>query len=72
MASSRDASSVILKTPRPFSSINPVPCRHRTGRDVSVISLGTWQLGADWGDVSEEDALAVLEAQDTAAGDARP
>ena len=23
----------------------------RTGRDVSVIGLGTWQLGADWGEV---------------------
>ena len=31
----------------------------RTGRDVSVIGLGTWQLGADWGDVSEADALEV-------------
>ncbi|MBS41872.1 MAG: aldo/keto reductase [Nocardioides sp.] len=37
----------------------PLP---RTGRDVSVLGLGTWQLGADWGDVSESDALAVLEA----------
>ena len=34
----------------------------RTGREVSVVGLGTWQLGADWGDVSEDDALAVLEA----------
>ena len=34
----------------------------RTGRSVSVIGLGTWQLGADWGDVREEDALAVLAA----------
>src|SRR3954463_12592124 len=34
----------------------------RTGRPVSVVGLGTWQLGADWGDVSEEDARAVLEA----------
>jgi aryl-alcohol dehydrogenase-like predicted oxidoreductase len=34
----------------------------RIGRDVSVVGLGTWQLGADWGDVSETDALAVLEA----------
>jgi aryl-alcohol dehydrogenase-like predicted oxidoreductase len=34
----------------------------KTGRDVSVIGLGTWQLGADWGDVSEADALATLEA----------
>ena len=32
----------------------------RTGREVSVVGLGTWQLGADWGDVSEPDALAVL------------
>ena len=34
----------------------------RTGRSVSVIGLGTWQLGADWGDVSEEAARGVLEA----------
>ena len=35
----------------------PLP---RTGRTVSAIGLGTWQLGADWGDVSEGDAFAVL------------
>ena len=34
----------------------------RTGRAVSVIGLGTWQLGADWGQVDEADALAVLDA----------
>ena len=34
----------------------------RTGRTVSVIGLGTWQLGADWGDVSGDDARAVLDA----------
>ncbi|HEY6799745.1 MAG TPA: aldo/keto reductase [Agromyces sp.] len=34
----------------------------RTGRTVSVIGLGTWQLGADWGNVDEADALAVLDA----------
>ena len=34
----------------------------RLGRPVSVIGLGTWQLGADWGDVSEKDATAILEA----------
>src|SRR6202012_2273065 len=34
----------------------------RTGRPVSVIGLGTWQLGADWGNVSEADALDVLRA----------
>ncbi|HYI56591.1 MAG TPA: aldo/keto reductase, partial [Microlunatus sp.] len=34
----------------------------RTERPVSVIGLGTWQLGADWGSVSESDALGVLTA----------
>ena len=34
----------------------------RTGRQVSVVGLGCWQLGADWGDVSEDDAMAVLHA----------
>ncbi len=34
----------------------------RTGRRVSVVGLGTWQLGADWGEVAEHDARAVLEA----------
>jgi aryl-alcohol dehydrogenase-like predicted oxidoreductase len=34
----------------------------KTGRPVSVVGLGTWQLGADWGAVSEGDALAVLRA----------
>jgi aryl-alcohol dehydrogenase-like predicted oxidoreductase len=34
----------------------------RTGRRVSVVGLGTWQLGADWGAVDEKDALAVLDA----------
>lgn len=34
----------------------------RTGRLVSAIGLGTWQLGADWGAVDEDDALAVLAA----------
>jgi aryl-alcohol dehydrogenase-like predicted oxidoreductase len=34
----------------------------KTGSSVSVIGLGTWQLGADWGSVTESDALAVLRA----------
>ncbi|SHL58021.1 aldo/keto reductase [Actinacidiphila paucisporea] len=34
----------------------------RTGKPVSVVGLGTWQLGADWGDVKEADAIAVLDA----------
>jgi aryl-alcohol dehydrogenase-like predicted oxidoreductase len=34
----------------------------KTGGPVSAIGLGTWQLGADWGDVAESDALDVLRA----------
>ncbi len=34
----------------------------RLGREVSTVGLGTWQLGADWGDVSAADAGAVLDA----------
>lgn len=34
----------------------------RTGREVSAIGLGTWQLGPDWGGVSEDEAQAVLAA----------
>ena len=34
----------------------------RLGRSVGVIGLGAWQLGADWGAVSEDDALATLAA----------
>jgi aryl-alcohol dehydrogenase-like predicted oxidoreductase len=34
----------------------------RTARSVSVISLGTWQLGGDWGSVTEADARSVLDA----------
>jgi aryl-alcohol dehydrogenase-like predicted oxidoreductase len=34
----------------------------KTGRPVSIIGLGTWQLGADWGSVTESDARDVLEA----------
>ncbi|WP_111466962.1 aldo/keto reductase [Microbacterium suaedae] len=34
----------------------------RTAREVSVVGLGTWQLGGDWGDVDEVAALDVLDA----------
>jgi aryl-alcohol dehydrogenase-like predicted oxidoreductase len=34
----------------------------RLGRDVSVVGLGAWQLGADWGAVGEDDALDTLAA----------
>jgi aryl-alcohol dehydrogenase-like predicted oxidoreductase len=33
----------------------------RLGRSVSVVGLGTWQLGADWGEVGEEQAREVLQ-----------
>ncbi|GAB3844263.1 aldo/keto reductase [Micromonospora andamanensis] len=31
-------------------------------RQVGVVGLGAWQLGADWGTVTEDDAMAVLTA----------
>ena len=34
----------------------------RTGRQTSVVGLGCWQLGGDWGRVDDADALAVLHA----------
>ncbi|MEV0271678.1 aldo/keto reductase [Hamadaea sp. NPDC050747] len=34
----------------------------RTGRTVGKVGLGAWQLGADWGEVAEDDAYAVLGA----------
>ncbi|WP_250036911.1 aldo/keto reductase [Paractinoplanes maris] len=34
----------------------------RMGRTVGVVGLGAWQLGADWGDVSEADAHETLQA----------
>lgn len=40
--------------------------QHRTpsrlGRPLSVIGQGCWRLGADWGEVTESDARAVLDA----------
>ncbi len=34
----------------------------RTGRSVGEVGLGTWQLGANWGEVTDETALATLRA----------
>ncbi len=34
----------------------------RVGRPVGVVGLGAWQLGADWGEVSDEAAAEVLDA----------
>ncbi|MEU6476789.1 aldo/keto reductase [Streptomyces sp. NPDC047017] len=33
----------------------------RSGQWASVVGLGTWQLGADWGDIDDKEALTVLE-----------
>lgn len=34
-----------------------------TGREVSEVGIGTWQLGGtEWGDVGDEEALATLRA----------
>jgi aryl-alcohol dehydrogenase-like predicted oxidoreductase len=34
----------------------------RTGRQVSEMGFGAWQIGADWGEVDEDAALATLHA----------
>ncbi len=38
-------------------------CREfgRTGIQVTEIGLGTWQFGGDWGEMSEENALRIME-----------
>jgi len=50
--------------PRPPVSSPHVDQRSaaRLDRAVGVVGLGCWQLGADWGEVDEADALAVLHA----------
>ena len=47
-----------------LASVTPMETRPlgRTGAEVSVVGLGTWQLGADWGEVSDEAAAEVLDA----------
>ena len=34
----------------------------KTGRVIGEVGLGTWQIGGNWGDVSDETALATLRA----------
>ncbi len=48
----------------PPGSLAPMKTRifGRTGRAVGEVGLGTWQLGANWGNVTEEAALATLRA----------
>src|SRR5712671_1436402 len=35
---------------------------HAAGQQVSEVGLGCWQLGAEWGDVSDDHAQAILRA----------
>lgn len=35
---------------------------HRMHRTASVVGLGCWQLGADWGDVDDSVAMQILHA----------
>jgi aryl-alcohol dehydrogenase-like predicted oxidoreductase len=44
---------------RPFPRLASTGAAHAA---ASVVGLGCWQLGADWGAVTEDDALAVLRA----------
>ena len=57
-----DSRTDMSSDPRAAASGMPSRVLGRTGRPVSVISLGTWQLGADWGEVRPDAAQAVLEA----------
>ena len=34
----------------------------RLGRELGAVGLGCWQIGAEWGPVSEDDAMATLHA----------
>lgn len=34
----------------------------RLGASISEVGLGAWAIGADWGDVAEDDAIAAIDA----------
>ncbi len=34
----------------------------KTGHDVSAVGFGAWAIGADWGEVTEDGAMAALHA----------
>ena len=61
MAAQREITLPGSPVQQPYDRLMEQRVLGRTGRKVSVVGLGTWQLGADWGQVQEADALAVLE-----------
>ncbi len=64
-ANTHDASTHDASTTTGSLEQRPFPRLARTGADhaaASVVGLGSWQLGADWGEVTEDDALGVLQA----------
>src|SRR4029079_787181 len=64
-AGSSSGGSWYWSNPMPGTLPSP-PMRARTvgrlGRDFSEIGFGAWQIGADWGEVSEDAALETLHA----------
>jgi len=34
----------------------------KTGRRIGMVGIGAWQIGADWGPISDADAMATLHA----------
>ena len=57
--------SVATQTVTVLSS-HPLGMNHRrlgdTGWEVSEVGLGTWNIGSDWGEVSEEEGRAAVRA----------
>nr|WP_240757692.1 aldo/keto reductase [Nakamurella flava] len=65
MTDAADPTAAHPATDRPVLPQRPFPRLLARGADhavASVVGLGCWQLGADWGEVSEDDALGVLRA----------
>src|SRR5699024_8646243 len=62
--------NTVLVAARPGGNVriarSMMSMQHRTparlGRPLSVIGQGCWQIGADWGEVTDESARAVLDA----------
>src|SRR3954451_6932988 len=46
----------------PSPAMRTLPIGRLGGREVSAIGFGAWQIGADWGEVAEDEAMATLHA----------